>query len=192
MFARCISPTQKGICWCLSLTMRAWNRGNAGLHSPHTNVIESDELIYSPIQTPLPSPPRGRSYVLIKPIMDLKNHHPLSQEKKPTPCPLPWERGKPIRRSIVTIGVRSVTMQAWGKGNAGMHSKSAVASSACFAAPIIWIYFSNCFFNFTTTLSGYFNSCSHTRTTFHPAFLNSCETYLSRPLFCCNFFAQNS
>ena len=47
----------------------------------------------------------------------------ISQEQKPTPCPLHLERGKPTHRSIVTIGVRSVTIQAWDKGNAGIHSK---------------------------------------------------------------------
>jgi hypothetical protein len=31
----------------------------------------------------------------------------INQEKKLTVCPLPWERGKPTRRSILTIGVRS-------------------------------------------------------------------------------------
>ncbi|HUE98062.1 MAG TPA: VOC family protein [Anaerolineales bacterium] len=31
--ARCTSPTQKGICWCLPVTMQAWDRGNAGTHS---------------------------------------------------------------------------------------------------------------------------------------------------------------
>ena len=33
MFARCTSPTQKGICWSLSVTMQAWDRENAGMHS---------------------------------------------------------------------------------------------------------------------------------------------------------------
>src|SRR3972149_3342524 len=41
MFARCTSPTQSGvlslskggICWSLSVTMQAWDRGNAGGHS---------------------------------------------------------------------------------------------------------------------------------------------------------------
>jgi hypothetical protein len=27
------SLTQKGICWSLSVTMQAWYRGNAGMHS---------------------------------------------------------------------------------------------------------------------------------------------------------------
>jgi len=47
--------------------------------------------------------------------IDLKTHHPISQEQKPTPCPLHLERGKRTRRSIVAIGVRSLTMQAWDK-----------------------------------------------------------------------------
>ncbi len=33
VFARCTSPTQRGICWSLSVTMQAWDRGTAGLHS---------------------------------------------------------------------------------------------------------------------------------------------------------------
>ena len=41
MFARCTSPTQsdvlslskEGICWSLSVTMQAWDRVNAGIHS---------------------------------------------------------------------------------------------------------------------------------------------------------------
>ena len=33
VFARCTSPTQKGICWSLSVTMQAWDRGNTGIHS---------------------------------------------------------------------------------------------------------------------------------------------------------------
>jgi hypothetical protein len=31
---------------------------------------------------------------------------------------------KRTRRSIVTIRVRSLTMQAWDRGNAGMHSEA--------------------------------------------------------------------
>ena len=31
VFARCTSPTQRGICWSLSVTMQAWDRGNAGI-----------------------------------------------------------------------------------------------------------------------------------------------------------------
>ena len=56
----------------------------------------------------------------------LESQQNYQTEQKPTPCPLPWERGKRTRRSIVTIGVRSVTMQAWDRGNAGTHSKSAL------------------------------------------------------------------
>ena len=33
VFARCTSPTQKGICWSLSVTMQVWDRGNASMHS---------------------------------------------------------------------------------------------------------------------------------------------------------------
>jgi len=33
VFARCTSPTQKGICWSLSVTTQAWDRGNTGTHS---------------------------------------------------------------------------------------------------------------------------------------------------------------
>jgi hypothetical protein len=41
VFARCTSPTQSGvlslskggICWSLSVTMQAWDRGNPGMHS---------------------------------------------------------------------------------------------------------------------------------------------------------------
>ncbi len=29
----CTSPTQRGICWSLSVTMQAWDRENAGRHS---------------------------------------------------------------------------------------------------------------------------------------------------------------
>ena len=33
VFTRCTSPTQKGICWSLSATMQAEDRGNASIHS---------------------------------------------------------------------------------------------------------------------------------------------------------------
>ena len=58
-------------------------------------------------QTPLPSPPRGRSYVLLKLNIDLETRRPISEEKKPTPCPLHLERGKRTCRSFVPIRVRS-------------------------------------------------------------------------------------
>jgi len=49
----------------------------------------------------------------------LESQQNYQTEQKPTPCPLPWERGKRTRRSSVTIGVRSGTMQAWDRRNAG-------------------------------------------------------------------------
>ncbi len=92
-----------------------------------------------------PHSPAGRSYVHLKPVIDLENHHPISQEQKPTACPLPWERGKRTRRSIVTIGrrtelvevVRSVTMQAWDKSwtCAGISASLAVGRFNLFRAP---------------------------------------------------------
>jgi len=33
VFARCTSPTQRGICWSLSVTMQAWDRRNSGMRS---------------------------------------------------------------------------------------------------------------------------------------------------------------
>jgi len=54
----------------------------------------------------------------------LESQQNYQTEQKPTPCPLHLERGKRTRRSIVTIEVRSVTMQAWDRGNAGMHSRT--------------------------------------------------------------------
>jgi len=42
---------------------------------------------------------------------------------------------QPTRRLIVTIGVSSLTMQAWDKGNTGIRSKSALITlPACFTA----------------------------------------------------------
>src|SRR6185436_2106146 len=56
---------------------------------------------------PLPSLPKGRGFLLFKQDVDLKTHHVISTEKNSTPCPLHLERGKPTRRLIVSIWVRS-------------------------------------------------------------------------------------
>jgi len=49
-----------------------------------------------------------------------QNHQPRTEADS---MPSPFGEVQPTRRSIVTIGVRSPTMQAWDRGNAGMHSK---------------------------------------------------------------------
>src|SRR3990172_1388245 len=117
MFARCTSPTQRGICWNLSVTMQVWDRSWARRDISASlgvgRFIDSERLLFTACpQNPLPSPPRGRSYVLLKPIIDSINYHPISQEQKP-PDALSLgspqgasRRGKRTRRSIVTIGRR--------------------------------------------------------------------------------------
>jgi len=57
-------------------------------------------------QTPLPSPPRGRSQNLPETEFDLETQYAISAEKKSTPYHLHLERGKRTRRSITPIRVR--------------------------------------------------------------------------------------
>ena len=49
VFARCTSPTQRGICWSLSLTMQAWDRGNTGVHSKNALVSALPVLPPAPV-----------------------------------------------------------------------------------------------------------------------------------------------
>ena len=46
VFARCISPTPRGICWSFSVSMQAWDRANAGIHSK--SVLTRDLPVLSP------------------------------------------------------------------------------------------------------------------------------------------------
>lgn len=57
--------------------------------------------------TPLPSPPRGRSLLLLKQNIFLETQRPHQPEKDSTPCPLPWERGKSTWPIVTIIWVRS-------------------------------------------------------------------------------------
>ena len=43
VFARYISPTQKGICWSLFVTMQAWDRAKAGIHSKRCRTPRADK-----------------------------------------------------------------------------------------------------------------------------------------------------
>ncbi len=56
-------------------------------------------------------PPRGRSFLLLKPNIDLENQQPRRAEKKSTPCHLLSERGKPTHRLIISLWVRSITIK---------------------------------------------------------------------------------
>jgi len=52
-------------------------------------------------ETPLPSPPRGRRYVLLKPIIDLENQHAYQPRKEVNKMPSPLGEGQtdmPINR----------------------------------------------------------------------------------------------
>ncbi len=77
-------------------------------------------------QTPLPSPPRGRSPDILNPIPNLENRRRHQAEKEPTPCPLHLERGKPSRRLITIIWVRSHSPKPLSPLPQGTEAKAAM------------------------------------------------------------------
>jgi len=56
---------------------------------------------------PLSRLPQGGEANAPSTNIDLETQYAIRAEKKSSPCPLPWERGKPTRRLITTIRVRS-------------------------------------------------------------------------------------
>jgi len=65
------------------------------------NLFRTPPVHGLPSKTPLPSPPRGRSYLLIKPIIELEKHPPHQPRTEADFMPSPLGEGqtdKPINR----------------------------------------------------------------------------------------------